>query len=173
MDAPLSCPPLVLIEWLDSGQPVPNWQWLEALEPRQPHICVSVGFLVGRRKRQGARSESRRQQWGKWLGPGLGRDHHPGRVGEADGLRVPLRRSFGFARHRLMADRLNPRDRRPPLDPCQISTKRLNQGVVCLPVAQPGGRRAANRAKEAGFRRVGAQAGATCGTSYKATAGAS
>jgi hypothetical protein len=46
MDAPLSCPPLVLIEWLDSGQPVPNWQWLEALEPRQPHICVSVGFLV-------------------------------------------------------------------------------------------------------------------------------
>jgi len=46
MDAALLCPPLVLIEWLDSGQPVPGWQWLEALEPRQPHLCVSVGFLV-------------------------------------------------------------------------------------------------------------------------------
>ena len=46
MDAALLCPPLVLIEWHDSGQPVPGWQWLEALEPRQPHLCVSVGFLV-------------------------------------------------------------------------------------------------------------------------------
>ncbi|MGC1345181.1 MAG: hypothetical protein WA863_03565 [Methyloceanibacter sp.] len=46
MDAALLCPPLELIEWLDSGQPVPGWQWLEALEPRQPHLCVSVGFLV-------------------------------------------------------------------------------------------------------------------------------
>lgn len=39
-------PPLVLIEWLDSGQPMPNWQWLEQIEPRRPHLCVSVGFLV-------------------------------------------------------------------------------------------------------------------------------
>lgn len=39
-------PPLVLIEWVDSGQPVPGWQWLAELEPRQPHRCVSVGFLV-------------------------------------------------------------------------------------------------------------------------------
>jgi hypothetical protein len=39
-------PPLVLIEWLDSGQPVPGWQWLETIEPRRPHLCVSVGFLV-------------------------------------------------------------------------------------------------------------------------------
>jgi hypothetical protein len=39
-------PPLVLIEWLDSGQPVPGWQWLEAIEPQRPHLCVSVGFLV-------------------------------------------------------------------------------------------------------------------------------
>jgi hypothetical protein len=40
------CPPLVLIEWLDSGQPVPRWQWLQEIEPRRPHLCVSVGFLV-------------------------------------------------------------------------------------------------------------------------------
>ncbi len=39
-------PPLVLIEWLDSGQPMPNWQWLEQIEPRRPHLCISVGFLV-------------------------------------------------------------------------------------------------------------------------------
>jgi hypothetical protein len=45
MDAAPS-PPLVLIEWLDSGQPVPGWQWLEAIEPRCPHLCCSVGFLM-------------------------------------------------------------------------------------------------------------------------------
>lgn len=39
-------PPLVLIEWVDSGQPVPGWQWLSEIEPRPPHRCVSVGFLV-------------------------------------------------------------------------------------------------------------------------------
>ncbi len=39
-------PPLVLIEWLDSRQPVPTWQWLEHIEPRRPHLCVSVGFLM-------------------------------------------------------------------------------------------------------------------------------
>ena len=44
MDAASSCPPLVLIEWLDSGQPVPGWQWLEQIEPRRPHLCVSVGL---------------------------------------------------------------------------------------------------------------------------------
>jgi hypothetical protein len=39
-------PPLVLVEWLDSGQPIPGWQWLESLERRHPHKCVSVGFLI-------------------------------------------------------------------------------------------------------------------------------
>jgi hypothetical protein len=39
-------PSLVLIEWLDSGQPVPSWQWLEHIEPRRPHLCLSVGFLM-------------------------------------------------------------------------------------------------------------------------------
>jgi hypothetical protein len=39
-------PPLVLVEWLDSGQPIPSWQWLDTLESRRPHRCVSVGFLV-------------------------------------------------------------------------------------------------------------------------------
>jgi hypothetical protein len=39
-------PRLVLVEWLDSGQPIPEWQWLETLELRRPHRCLSVGFLV-------------------------------------------------------------------------------------------------------------------------------
>jgi hypothetical protein len=39
-------PPLVLIEWVDSGQPIPGWQWLDQIEERKPHRCVSVGFLV-------------------------------------------------------------------------------------------------------------------------------
>jgi hypothetical protein len=39
-------PQLVLIEWVDSGQPIPGWQWLSDLEPRCAHKCVSVGFLV-------------------------------------------------------------------------------------------------------------------------------
>ncbi len=39
-------PPLVSIEWVDSGQPIPGWQWLEAMERRRPHKCVSVGFLI-------------------------------------------------------------------------------------------------------------------------------
>jgi hypothetical protein len=38
--------PLVSIEWVDSGQPIPGWQWLEGMECRRPHKCVSVGFLV-------------------------------------------------------------------------------------------------------------------------------
>lgn len=39
-------PELVMVEWVDSGQPIAAWQWLDALEQRQPHRCVSVGYLV-------------------------------------------------------------------------------------------------------------------------------
>jgi hypothetical protein len=39
-------PPLVMIEWVDSGQPQPAWQWLDQIKERRPHRCVSVGFLV-------------------------------------------------------------------------------------------------------------------------------
>lgn len=39
-------PELVLIEWLDSGQPIPGWQWLTDLGQRRAHKCISVGFLV-------------------------------------------------------------------------------------------------------------------------------
>ncbi|WP_253710339.1 hypothetical protein [Bradyrhizobium sp. WD16] len=39
-------PQLVLIEWVDSGQPIPSWQWLSEIGSRRAHKCVSVGFLV-------------------------------------------------------------------------------------------------------------------------------
>lgn len=37
---------LVLVEWLDSKQPVAAWQWLSDLEAPAPARCVSVGFLA-------------------------------------------------------------------------------------------------------------------------------
>jgi hypothetical protein len=42
----LNQPDLVLIEWVDGSQPIPGWQWLEDIESRKPHRCVSVGFLI-------------------------------------------------------------------------------------------------------------------------------
>jgi len=37
---------LVLVEWLDSRQPAPQWQWTSSLEPALPIKCLSVGFLL-------------------------------------------------------------------------------------------------------------------------------
>ena len=67
-------PPLVLIEWLDSGQPSPAWQWLDSLEERRPHRCVSVGFLV----QDGAQA--------KVLAPNLGASDGHGGFDQASGL---------------------------------------------------------------------------------------
>ena len=38
--------PLVLIEWEDSRQPIPNWVRLSTLETPMPVRCVSVGWLI-------------------------------------------------------------------------------------------------------------------------------
>lgn len=38
--------PLTLIEWRDSAQPTPQWQYLSAYEPADTITCVSVGYLV-------------------------------------------------------------------------------------------------------------------------------
>jgi len=38
--------PLVLIEWRDSAQPTPQWQFLSDYEPCDAIICSSVGYLV-------------------------------------------------------------------------------------------------------------------------------
>lgn len=38
--------PIVLIEWIDSAQAAPGWQWLNELETPPLIRCTSVGFLV-------------------------------------------------------------------------------------------------------------------------------
>jgi hypothetical protein len=67
-------PPLVLIEWLDSGQPAPAWQWLDSIGPKRPHRCVSVGFLV------------QDDDHAKVLAPNLGSSEGAGPFDQASGL---------------------------------------------------------------------------------------
>lgn len=38
--------PLVLIEWRDSAQPTPGWQYLADYSPNEAIFCASVGYLV-------------------------------------------------------------------------------------------------------------------------------
>lgn len=45
-------PRLILVEWLDSRQPVPGWSRLDELESAEPCFCVSVGFLVRETKNE-------------------------------------------------------------------------------------------------------------------------
>jgi len=73
MDRP-DIPPLVLIEWLDSGQPMPAWQWLDSIKDRRPHRCISVGFLV------------QDDAQAKVLAPNLGASDGDGRFDQASGL---------------------------------------------------------------------------------------
>lgn len=37
---------LVAIEWVDSRQPIPPWQFLEDFVPQEPVKIFSVGFIV-------------------------------------------------------------------------------------------------------------------------------
>lgn len=39
-------PLLVLIEWEDSAQASPHWQWLSECQAPKIAQCISVGFLV-------------------------------------------------------------------------------------------------------------------------------
>lgn len=39
-------PKLVLIEWVDSSQPLPAWRFLDDLPPLEVVRCCSVGWLV-------------------------------------------------------------------------------------------------------------------------------
>lgn len=38
--------PLVLIEWVDSAQPVGSWRYIDDLPELEPVRCVSVGWKV-------------------------------------------------------------------------------------------------------------------------------
>ena len=39
-------PDLVLIEWVDSAQPIPGWQWLSDFSDIEIVKCRSVGWLI-------------------------------------------------------------------------------------------------------------------------------
>lgn len=43
---PKNTKPIVLIEWEDSAQAVPQWQWLEGATSPPLARCRSVGFLI-------------------------------------------------------------------------------------------------------------------------------
>lgn len=47
-------PPLVMIEWEDSAQAAPQWQWLSEVKPPPVINCRSVGFLVRDNEREKA-----------------------------------------------------------------------------------------------------------------------
>lgn len=66
--------PLVSIEWVDSGQPIPGWQWLQRMDRRRPHKCISVGFLV------------QDDEETKVLAPNLGSSSGGGEWDQASGL---------------------------------------------------------------------------------------
>jgi hypothetical protein len=70
----LNTPPLVLIEWVDSGQPMSAWQWLDQIRAHRPHRCVSVGFLV------------QDDAHAKVLAPNLGASDGSGDFDQASGL---------------------------------------------------------------------------------------
>jgi hypothetical protein len=38
--------PLVMIEWVDSAQPISSWQWIDEMPEPSLTICRSVGWLV-------------------------------------------------------------------------------------------------------------------------------
>jgi len=42
----MKSPPLVLIEWEDSRQPVSNWKWVSDYDDVNIVMCVSVGWLI-------------------------------------------------------------------------------------------------------------------------------
>ena len=43
-------PKLVIVEWLDSAQPMPGWRFLDDLPPLVVVRCLSVGWLVAENK---------------------------------------------------------------------------------------------------------------------------
>lgn len=42
----MKTPRLVLVEWEDSGQPAPQWQWLDDVRVSSAVRCQTVGFLI-------------------------------------------------------------------------------------------------------------------------------
>lgn len=70
-------PPLVLIEWLDSAQPLPGWRHLDDLPELEAVRCLSVGWLV-------AESDGV-----KMLAPNLGDVDSSGNAQASGFMRIP------------------------------------------------------------------------------------
>lgn len=67
--------PLLLIEWMDSVQPVPGWQFLNDAPALEAIRCQSVGWLVGETAKV------------KMIAPNIGGDFEQG----SGFLRIPVR----------------------------------------------------------------------------------
>lgn len=70
-------PRLVLVEWVDSAQPVPGWHFLDQAPELEVVRCTSVGWLV-------AETESV-----KMLAPNLGNIDSEGNTQASGFIRIP------------------------------------------------------------------------------------
>jgi hypothetical protein len=72
-------PKLVLIEWVDSAQPVSGWHFLDAAPALEAIRCYSVGWLVGENKHT------------KMLAPNIGNFEGGGSSQGSGFIRIPAR----------------------------------------------------------------------------------
>ncbi len=70
--------PLLLVEWVDSAQPLPSWRHLDDLPPLEILECVSVGWLVGQTDKV------------KMLAPNLGDVRSDGNRQASGFIRIPV-----------------------------------------------------------------------------------
>lgn len=47
-------PPIVLVEWEDSSQALPQWQWMSGIQLPGICRCLTVGFLIKDNKKEKA-----------------------------------------------------------------------------------------------------------------------
>lgn len=71
--------PLVLIEWEDSAQPIPNWSYLATFDAPGTIRCVSVGWLI--------RDDSEM----KALAPNMGAIDHEDSMQVSGVIQIPTR----------------------------------------------------------------------------------
>lgn len=72
-------PRLVMIDWVDSAQPLGAWRFLDSLPPIDAVICKSVGWLVGQTKLV------------KMLAPNVALDDKGGYEQGSGFIRIPVR----------------------------------------------------------------------------------
>ena len=68
----------MLIEWVDSAQPIPGWKFLEDAPTAEVVQCVSVGWLISENKRA------------KVLAPNIGNIEAGGSAQGSGFIRIPV-----------------------------------------------------------------------------------